>query len=61
MKIFNRWGDLVFLSHNKNIGWDGSLINSDIDLESGTYMYNISVTDINEKPWIYNGEINLLK
>ena len=61
MKIFNRWGDLVFLSENKNIGWDGSLINSDIDLESGTYMYNISVTDINEKPWIYNGEINLLK
>ena len=44
MKIFNRWG--VLLSDNKNIGWDGSLINSDIDLESGTYMYNISVTDM---------------
>ena len=24
MKIFNRWGELVFLSNNKNIGWNGS-------------------------------------
>ena len=49
MKIFNRWGDIVFLSNNKNIGWNGSSINSDQDLEP-KYMYNISVTDINEKP-----------
>ena len=61
MKIFNRWGDIVFLSNDKNIGWNGSSINSDRGLEPGTYMYNISVTDINEKPWVYNGEINLIK
>ena len=49
MKIFNRWVfPFVFLSNDKNIGWNGSPINSDRSLETGTYMYNISVTDINE-------------
>ena len=61
MKIFNRWGELIFLSNDKNIGWNGSPINSDRSLEPGTYMYNISVTDINEKQWVYNGEVNLIK
>ena len=34
--VFNRWGDLVFESHNANIGWDGTY--------SGTFVGNDTYT-----------------
>ncbi len=61
MKIFNRFGGLVFFSNNKKNGWDGYSMYSDQYLEMGTYFFNIIVTDVNNKPWIYNGEVNLIK
>jgi len=61
MKIFNRFGELVFLSNNKKLGWDGYSKYFGKYLEMGTYFFNIRVTDVNNKPWIYNGEVNLIK
>ena len=61
MKIFNRFGELVFLSNNKKLGWDGYSKYFGKHLEMGTYFFNIRVTDVNNKPWIYNGEVNLIK
>ncbi|CAH0999795.1 hypothetical protein LEM8419_01095 [Neolewinella maritima] len=38
LKIFNRWGQLVFETDNPSIDWDGTNLNGD-PLPSGTYYY----------------------
>ena len=61
MKIYNRWGEMVYFSDNIDHGWDGKESLSNDVIENGTYLYHIYVTDDNEKPWVYNGELNLMK
>jgi gliding motility-associated-like protein len=61
MKIYNRWGEMVYFSDNIDYGWDGKESLSNDVIENGTYLYHIYVTDNNEKPWVYNGELNLMK
>ncbi len=58
MKIFNRWGELVFVSDDINTGWDG-IINGD-KLQEGIYVYSIHLTA--EKTNVTkNGTINLMR
>jgi gliding motility-associated-like protein len=61
IRIYNRWGALVFFSDNLEIGWNGIEEISGEVLDNGTYLYNIHVTDYNKKLWVYNGELNLMK
>ena len=61
MKIYNRWGEMVYFSDNIDYGWNGKESLSNDVIENGTYLYHIYVTDNNEKPWVYNGELNLMK
>jgi gliding motility-associated-like protein len=37
MKIFNRWGALIYSSTNPDEGWDGRFSNQDIS--EGVYIY----------------------
>ena len=60
MKIFDRWGGIVFFSNDINYGWDGLDKNNDFS-HRGTYLYHISLQDYNGKTWVYNGELNLFK
>src|SRR5690554_8199582 len=40
--IFNRWGELVFESHNTEVGWDGSYgAESNTTVKSGTYLWKV--------------------
>jgi len=39
MKIFNRWGELVFQTDNPLIEWDGKIQNSNKIVSSGVYYY----------------------
>lgn len=39
MKIYNRWGDLVFQTEDTDINWDGKLMNSDRLVSPGVYYY----------------------
>ena len=41
MKIFNRWGEIVFESKNANIGWDGSYGINGEKVQEGVYSYFI--------------------
>ncbi len=43
VKIFNRWGNLVFESQNYNNDWDGKNLNGK-DLPDGTYFYILNVS-----------------
>ena len=61
MKIYNRWREIVYFSDNIDNGWNGKEPFSNDVIENGTYLYHTYVTDNNEKPWVYNGDLNLMK
>ena len=42
LKIFNRWGGLVFETSDTDINWDGTNLNGD-DLAEGVYYYACEV------------------
>jgi len=61
--IFNRWGELVFESHNTEVGWDGSYgAESNTTVKSGTYLWKVIFKEkVKDKRHEYNGHVNLLR
>lgn len=55
VKIFNRWGELVYQTNDYNNQWAGTRNNE--QLPDGVYFYLIKCSDSQE----YTGEINLLR
>ena len=62
MLIFNRWGEVVFETHNVLIGWDGSYGIEGLDAQPGVYTYQITVKipETDERK-IIAGHVNLLR
>jgi len=62
MLIFNRWGEIMFESHNLNVGWDGSYGVDGLDCAAGTYTYKITfkLTTAEDKR-IITGHVNLIR
>jgi gliding motility-associated-like protein len=60
MQVFDRWGGIVFESSDINYGWDGLDVSAN-KAGIGTYLYHIALYDYNEKLWVYNGELNLMR
>jgi gliding motility-associated-like protein len=46
MKIFNRWGGLVYETTDPAIGWDGTLNNAGEPLPEGVYYYVCNVVEL---------------
>ncbi|MFM7636645.1 MAG: gliding motility-associated C-terminal domain-containing protein, partial [Crocinitomicaceae bacterium] len=62
MYIFNRWGQIVFISLNPYIGWDGSIGDNGVDCPDGVYTYKILYKiegDKDERMAI--GHVNLIR
>lgn len=64
MKVFDRWGNLIFDANNIGIGdesqgWNGRYNNK--ELQSGTYVYLIEVQFINGSVLTYKGDITLIR
>lgn len=60
LKIFNRWGEIVWESNDPSVGWDGTYNGK--PLQSGVYSWKISARDIHhDGKYEWNGHINLLK
>lgn len=58
--IFDRWGNLVFESHDINQGWDGTLNGSYAN--TGIYVWKIRLKSIDTDEYReYSGQVNLLK
>lgn len=60
--IYNRWGELIFESHNMEIGWDGTYGAQKKIVQDGTYVWKIVVgfydsTDAK----MYTGHVSILK
>ena len=60
--IFNRWGQIVFESHDTNVGWNGRYgVDGDF-AQDGTYSWKIEVKDehsANREMFI--GHVNILR
>ncbi|WP_222166921.1 gliding motility-associated C-terminal domain-containing protein [Edaphocola aurantiacus] len=44
LKIYNRYGQLVYMTNRKGTGWDGTYSNNRL-ADAGVYFYTISLTD----------------
>lgn len=59
MKIYNRWGEVVFSSEDIHEHWNGKYQNQLV--ESGVYTYKIEIIDKNNKHRLINGHVTVLR
>ena len=59
MRIFDRWGNLVYHSTNVKNGWNGSM--KGVSAKEDVYVYLIEATDYHNKSYSYKGTVTLIK
>ncbi|MBO6516701.1 MAG: gliding motility-associated C-terminal domain-containing protein [Bacteroidia bacterium] len=59
MKIFNRWGEELFVTNDINHGWDGTYKNK--PCESEMYLYHIRVTGLDRVVYDKKGLVRLMR
>jgi gliding motility-associated-like protein len=59
LSVFNRWGELVFLSQHPEKGWDGKY--GGMLCPEGPYIWQIRVRDINGIYEFHRGHVNLIR
>jgi gliding motility-associated-like protein len=59
MKIYNRWGEIVYSSRNPHLGWNGKYKNA--DQPTGNYIWMITLTDYDGNKESAKGYVLLLK
>lgn len=59
MKIFNRWGELLFTSDNLDTGWDGNYRGK--EQPEGTYAFVARLTDLAGRTFTRTGSVVLLR
>jgi gliding motility-associated-like protein len=59
MKIFNRWGDLVFVTDNPANGWNGKI--DDAEALQDVYVYTASFKTIKNTTEVKTGRLSLVR
>lgn len=59
MKIFNRWGELLFATTDISAGWDGTYKGN--DMPEGTYTFIANITDRAGRTFTRSGSVLLLR
>ncbi|MBL1280021.1 MAG: gliding motility-associated C-terminal domain-containing protein [Fluviicola sp.] len=60
MFIYNRWGEVVFVSHDASIGWDGTYGGK--MMNDGTYTWKIETKQTeNDKRIVVKGHVNIIR
>jgi gliding motility-associated-like protein len=59
MQIFNRWGELIYNTYDRNRGWNGKQYG--VDAPIGVYTFRITAVDINNKKVNKVGNLTLLR
>jgi len=59
LRIFNRWGELVFISQNAQKGWNGTYDNQ--DCPEGVYIWQIRVRNVKGIFENHQGHVNLMR
>jgi gliding motility-associated-like protein len=61
MYIFDRWGDLLFVSNSMDKQWDGKANNGSLFAQEDVYVYVVVFKDPFEKRHRYVGSVTLIK
>jgi len=62
MYIYNRWGELVFESHNVEFGWDGTYGQGANQAQDGVYTWKIIFkSPYNDLKQVVVGHVTLLR
>ena len=61
MKIFDRWGNMVFFSDDLNKHWGGKANFGSEIAQQDVYVYSIKITDINKRKHDYKGIVTLVR
>jgi gliding motility-associated-like protein len=62
LMIFNRWGQVVFVSEDYNIGWDGTYGSNGNKSQDGTYTWKIEITELQSgEIRRFLGHVNLIR
>jgi gliding motility-associated-like protein len=59
LKIYDRWGELVFETSDKNIGWDGTFKGRRLD--PAVYVYHLNMTCIDGQENFEKGNVTLIR
>jgi len=59
MEIFNRWGELLFVSEDINKGWDGTYMG--VLLSQEIFIYKIVLLDVNNNFVTKKGTVTLVR
>ena len=59
LRIYTRYGSLVFESEDQSVGWDGSFEGK--ELPFGSYIFEVQATDFFEKEYKQTGTVVLIK
>jgi gliding motility-associated-like protein/uncharacterized repeat protein (TIGR01451 family) len=59
LSIYNRWGEILFESFDKNVGWDGTYNGTVV--QNGTYIWTAVVSTNGTNKIVKNGHVNLIR
>ncbi len=58
-RIYNNWGELIFVSENQAIGWDGT--KDGVEQLMGVYVYTLKATTEDGKKYQLHGDVTLIR
>jgi len=58
LEIYNRWGELIFVSEDVNRGWNGFIKGS--PAKQDVYVWRVTATFSNGRPYVEAGDVTLL-
>jgi gliding motility-associated-like protein len=61
MEIFDRWGELIYISNSIEDGWNGSSPDSDYYAPSGSYPYRIVAREHTDEVFELKGMVTLIR
>ena len=59
VRVYNRWGQMVFSAANDKVGWDGKIKGQ--EQPSGTFVWLVKGTDYTGKPFFAKGTVLLIR
>lgn len=59
LKIYNRWGELVFETTDQNVGWDGTYKGNKVD--PAVFVYHLKVKCIDGQDYFKKGNVTVIR
>ena len=57
--VYNRWGERVFETRNKDMGWDGMF--KGMKADPGVFVYYLEVTCVDGQQYFHKGDLTLFR